>query len=310
MPAAGMPAAGMPANPKFLVVGARGMLGRMLCRQCEPVADVAGYDLPELDMTDEGAVAAVMAREKPDVVINCAAYTAVDACETNLEIAMKVNGDGAGVLARAAVTAGARFVHISTDYVFDGQQSTAYGEDDPTDPINAYGDSKLAGEFAVKSAGGEGWYILRTSWLFGPEGKNFVETIARLALSREELKVVDDQHGCPTYTEDLAQGIIALLSVKDAPAGIYHFTNSQRTTWHGFATAIVENLRDAGFDPLCKTLEPVTTAEFPTPAKRPGYSELSLGKFTEIAGYEPPPWRGALKKYMTEYLAPLLKAEG
>ena len=203
----------MSATRKMALIGGKGMLASAI-RNCAGTAwNIAGLDLPEFDLTDRSLVESVLGNLSPDVIINCAAYTDVDSCETNEELATRVNGEGPGHLARVAAKLGATLVHISTDYVFDGRKTSPYLETDPVGPLSAYGRSKLAGEQAVLASGLKRYYLVRTSWLYGPGGRNFVETIIRLAREREELRVVADQVGSPTYTGDLAQAIYQLLAL-------------------------------------------------------------------------------------------------
>jgi dTDP-4-dehydrorhamnose reductase len=225
---------------------------------------------------------------KPKTVINCAAYTDVDGCETNQETAMQVNGEGVAHLAMATRDIGARLVHISTDYVFDGSKGSPYVEDDAPFPLGVYGQSKLAGE--MNAAFNPDHLIVRTQWLYGLHGKNFVETMLRLSKEKDELSVVDDQIGSPTWTVDLAHAVLALL--KTGQRGIYHASNDGFCSWNGFAQAIFE---EAG---LQIRVNGMTTEELNRPARRPLYSTLDCSKLVRDAGFQPHPWRMALKEYM------------
>nr|BFE85719.1 dTDP-4-dehydrorhamnose reductase [Planobispora longispora] len=216
-------------------------------------------------MRDPRAVAEAVRLHKPDAVVNCAAWTAVDDAEAHEAEALAVNGHAVRALAEACAEADARLVQISTDYVFDGASSRPYREDDPTGPVGAYGRSKLAGERAALE---HGHIVVRTAWLYGARGANFVRTMIRLEAERETVSVVDDQHGQPTWAADLAAELVRLVHA-DVPGGIYHATNSGRTTWYGFAREIFTLL---GADP--ERVRPVTTAAFPRPARRPAYSVL------------------------------------
>jgi dTDP-4-dehydrorhamnose reductase len=198
---------------RIALVGAKGMLASMVLDTASADFEITPFDLPEFDLTDASLVQKVIGELKPEVIINCAAFTAVDACETQQELANKVNGEGPGILAAAALKVGATLVHISTDYVFDGRKASPYGEEDRPNPSSAYGRSKLLGEEAIVRSGLKEYFILRTSWLYGPGGKNFVETVARLASERQELRIVADQFGTPTYTGDLAGAIFNLLAL-------------------------------------------------------------------------------------------------
>lgn len=285
---------------KVVILGAKGMLGRDLGRV---FYDFAPYllDKDELDITDRKGTSALLRHLSPDVVINAAAYTDVDGCETNRELAMGVNGEAPRYIAEAAKEVGAVFAHYSTDYVFDGNKSEGYSEDDepalsagkPGGPLNFYGESKLAGERAVREAGGS-YYIIRTSWLYGINGKNFVETMLRLAEAKDELKVVNDQHGKPTFSLDLARKTRELIEDKK-DFGIYHITNEQATTWYDFACEIIKRgltPPKAGSDPK---VSPCASSEFPRPAKRPQYSILLNTKLPPLR-----PWQEALAEYLRE----------
>ncbi|WP_153455046.1 dTDP-4-dehydrorhamnose reductase [Streptomyces smaragdinus] len=248
---------------------------------------------PELDVTDAGAVGALVGSVRPSVVVNCAAWTAVDDAETREADASLVNGQGAANLARAARDTGAVLLQVSTDYVFSGDAHTPYAEDAPTGPRGAYGRGKLAGERAVLAAGG---YVVRTAWLYGAGGGNFVRTMLRLEGTRETVDVVDDQYGQPTWTADLAARLIALGQAAvagTAPPGAYHGTNAGATTWYGLAREVFAL---AGADP--SRVRPTTTAAFPRPAPRPAYSVLGHDRW-RAAGMAPMrDWRAALREAM------------
>src|SRR5680860_379102 len=270
---------------KYLITGASGMLGRDL------QAALAGHTVTalareNLDVTDLDAVTAAV--EGQDVVINAAAYTKVDDAETNEEAAYAVNAVGAKNLAVAASVAGVRLVQVSTDYVFNGSATTPYAENTPLDPISAYGRTKAAGEEFVLAKNAPATYIVRTAWLYGQHGPNFGKTMLRLAAANDTVSVVTDQFGQPTWTSDLAAQIVYLLDA-DAPAGIYHGTNSGETTWFDFARAIFET---AGLDP--ERVLPTDSSAFVRPAPRPAYSVLGHDAW-RAAGLEPMrPWREAL----------------
>jgi len=259
---------------RWLVAGAAGMLGQDLVGLLEERGEhVVGIDRDEVDLTDPGAVPGTA--DGYDVVVNCAAYTAVDAAEEHEATAFAVNAVGASNLARDAHRAGARLVQISTDYVFDGVATAPYAEDAPPAPRSAYGRTKLAGEWAVR-AGCPDHLVVRTAWLYGAHGPCFPRTIVRVARERGGLEVVDDQAGQPTWTVDLSD-LVHRLVVAAAPAGTYHGTASGRTTWHGFARAAVAS---AGLDPL--VVRPTTSEAFVRPAPRPAYSVLDHGSLEEI----------------------------
>lgn len=248
----------------------------------------------ELDLTDSAAVQAEVELYRPEVIVNAAAYTAVDAAEENEQLAHLSNAGGPALLAAAAGRVGARLVHVSTDYVFAGDGTRPYEPDDVPDPRSAYGRSKLAGELAVREVLPEASYVVRTAWVYGASGANFVKTMARLERERETVSVVDDQRGSPTWAADLARGLVELAS-SAAPAGIYHCTNGGDTTWYGLARAVFEEL---GADP--DRVQPTTTAVYPRPAPRPAYSVLSSHAWT-AAGLTPlPDWRDALARAFAE----------
>jgi len=270
----------------ILVIGANGMLGHDLMETLE--GDVRGLDLPELDITDLASVRKALLTLKPETIINAAAYTDVDGCESNVEQAMAVNGEGVGLLALTAREIGAKLVQVSTDYVFDGGKGAPYVEDDAIGPLSIYGESKLAGE--LNAAMAPQHLIVRTQWLYGIHGKNFVETMLRLSGERNELSVVDDQIGSPTFTRDLALAIKALL--QKGCCGTYHAANSGFCSWNEFAKAIFEA---AG---LKITVNTMTTEQLNRPARRPLYSTLDCSKLERDTGFSFRPWREALGEYL------------
>lgn len=293
------------------LIGSGGMLARKVREIAPAEYSVTGYDLPDFDLTDRLQVLKEMRKLQPAVIINCAAFTNVDDCEVHEELVTRVNGTGPGSLAEAAREVGAILVHISTDYVFAGDQTRPYLETDPPDPLSAYGRSKLAGEKAILSSGLERYFIVRTSWLYGPGGKNFVETILRLAAERDELRVVSDQIGSPTYSGDLAAAIFCLLKVVAGPPspvsdvyGIYHFSNLGETSWHGFAEEIVTQASMQGESIKTTRVTPITTSEYPLPATRPAYSVFAKEKYLAATGAQIPHWRESLKNYLRERRLP------
>ncbi len=278
------------------VTGGNGMLGTAV----RGVLAARGIDAiatdRELDITDLGAVELFATRESFTHAINCAAFTGVDLCETKEPEAHAVNAIGPRNVARVARARGAIAVHVSTDYVFDGHGHLPYLETDPTGPINAYGRTKLAGEHAFLDEGSDvGSYVVRTSWLFGKSGANFVATMLRLFATRPEVRVVDDQTGRPTYAPDLANALVDVAVHKPAP-GIYHFANAGQVTWYGLAAATRTEAIARGL-PADAVLGKLTTAEYPTPARRPAWSVLSTDKLTAAIGVHPRPWREALASY-------------
>ena len=283
---------------KILVTGANGMLAKEVREKFEKGNEVIATDVKELDITNEQAVMDYVMNLKPDYIINCAAFTAVDKAEECCELADKINGDGPTNLAKAAKAAGAKLVHISTDYVFGGDfdLSKDYKEDDPKAPVTVYGKTKLHGEEGIASNMDE-YYIFRTAWLYGVGGNNFVKTMTKLGSTRDEINVVADQHGSPTYAKDLSE-IIYQAVTKKIPYGIYNSTNEGYTTWYDFTKAIFEYTGT-----ICK-VNPVTTEEYiemmkVTQAKRPKNSQMSKEKL-EKAGIEVPQWEDGLKRYLKE----------
>lgn len=288
------------------LVGSNGMLARKVQEQAPAAGyEVVSFDLPDFDVTNRSQVLTEMKQVQPEVIINCAAYTNVDGAESEEPLAKRVNGDGPGNLAEAASRLGATLVHISTDYVFDGKRCVPYAETDTVSPVSAYGRTKLAGERAIIESGLKRYYIIRTSWLYGPNGKNFVETIIRLACEREELRVVADQIGSPTYTVDLAQAIFALLSTgsEKAQFGIYHFANEGECSWYDFAGAIVTTATQLGMPVKAQKVLPLRTDEYPLPARRPAYSVFAKGKIRQATGLTIPDWRESLIAYMKSRIA-------
>jgi dTDP-4-dehydrorhamnose reductase len=286
---------------KLALIGAKGMLAQMLLRLAPADFEIVSLDLPEFDITDRSMVLAAMELIKPDVIVNCAAYTNVDGCESHAELALQVNGVGPGLLAEAALTLDAVLVHISTDYVFAGDSRQPYTETDATGPLSSYGRSKLAGEEAIIASGLQRYFMVRTSWLYGPDGANFVETILRLSQEREELGIVADQVGSPTFTGDLVQALFALLALDPElrPYGLYHVTNYGSCSWYDFALEIVRVGRSHDLPLKVKKIKPIRTEDYPLPAPRPAYSLLSKEKYEKITGKRLPPWQQSLERYFS-----------
>ena len=275
---------------KILVTGGRGQLGRSLARAAATRGDaVVALGPDTLDITVPAQIADALRAHEPDVVVNGAAYTAVDRAEAERDRAFAINADGAGQVARACAARSVPLLHVSTDYVFDGTQARPYREDDPVSPINVYGASKASGERQVADAGG---IVVRTSWLFGEGGPSFVHSMLRLARERPALQIVADQHGCPTCADDLATALLQLATRQRS--GIYHACGDGPTTWHGFAAAIVDEAR-RHTALACERVEPITTAEYPTPARRPAYSVLDTGRLRAL-GITLPSWRVGLRR--------------
>ncbi|MFJ4837378.1 dTDP-4-dehydrorhamnose reductase [Streptomyces sp. NPDC088746] len=277
----------------WLVTGAGGMLAQDVLDRLARVGETAvGLDRKALDITDAGSVRRAVEEHGPSVIVNCAAWTAVDDAETHEDEALRINGEGPRLLAEVCAEHGIVLLQVSTDYVFDGQASEPYAEDAPTAPRSAYGRTKLAGERAVLSLLPDTGYVVRTAWLYGAGGGNFVRTMIKLEGIKDTLDVVDDQLGQPTWTGDLADRLVRLgqgALAGTAPAGIYHGTSGGETTWFGFTRAIFEQL---GADP--ERVRPTTSAAFARPAPRPAYSVLGHDRWAK-AGLEPiRNWREAL----------------
>jgi dTDP-4-dehydrorhamnose reductase len=278
------------SRPRILLTGAQGQVGYELARLLPAHGDVVATDRATLDLAQPDAIVAVMREVRPDLVVNAGAYTAVDAAERDPAAAFAVNARAPQILADEAKRSGALLLHYSTDYVFDGNATTPYDEEAPVAPLNVYGCSKLDGERAIAASGARA-LVLRTSWVYGLRGRNFLSTIRRLAAERDELKIVADQTGTPNWARTLAiatadvvaQGLPYLLE----RAGLYHFSSTGATTWHGFAAAIIGDAQKP-------RVTPITTAEYPTPARRPAYAVLATTRFRDAFGYELPPWDDAL----------------
>ena len=274
---------------RYLVTGASGMLGADL-RQVLADREVTALGRADLDITDADAVRDAVTGH--DIVINAAAYTKVDDAESDEAAAFAVNATGSGILADAAAAAGARLVHVSTDYVFDGTATQPYAEDTPRDPLGAYGRTKAAGEELVLRH--PRVYLMRTAWLYGEHGPNFARTMLRLAGERNTVSVVTDQIGQPTWSRDLATAIVSLLDA-DAPFGIYHGTNAGSASWYEFARAIFE---ESGLDP--DRVQPTDSSAFTRPAPRPAYSVLGHAAWGAAGLPAPRPWRDALRAAIAE----------
>jgi len=276
---------------RILVTGANGLLGRALRERLSPGNTLYLWGREEADVTDEAGVKNAARGLDFEAVIHSAAYTNVDGAEREPDQAMAVNRGGTRHVAALARERGAIFVYVSSDYVFDGTKRTPYLEEDPTNPLSAYGASKLAGEQEALSSGAS-CLVVRTSWLFGQGGKNFVDTIAAKAMRGEPMEVVDDQRGSPTYARDLAHGIELLM--RRGAHGIVHATNAGETTWHGLAVEIARTVASTA------TIAPTTTARMNRPAPRPAYSVLSGERFRALAGEPLPPWEDGVHRHLAE----------
>jgi dTDP-4-dehydrorhamnose reductase len=288
---------------RILVTGRNGQVGWELVRTLSALGEVIACDREQADLSQPQTLKALVAAFKPDVLVNAAAYTAVDKAQEDPAIAQTVNAQAVGVLAEAARGAGALFVHYSTEYVFDGTKASPYVETDAVNPLNAYGRSKLDGERAAAAAGGD-WLVFRTSWVYGPRGRNFLRTMLRLAAQRDALSVVSDQIGAPTSARALAQWTahavrqaIAERADGSFESGLFHLTASGETSWHGFATRIIEAARATLGDDalLTRRIDPIATSQYPTPARRPANSLLDNTAFERRFRLWREPWERALE---------------
>ncbi|OGQ97951.1 MAG: dTDP-4-dehydrorhamnose reductase [Deltaproteobacteria bacterium RIFOXYD12_FULL_55_16] len=284
---------------RVLLAGGSGQLGRELQR-CTPVGtELLALASQELDLRDEAAVFAVLKAAEPEIVLNAAAYTAVDRAESEQEAAFAVNGLGAANLARAACTVGAYCLQVSTDFVFDGAQSRPYLPTDQPNPLGVYGASKLAGEQLALAACPEGVAIVRTAWLYSASGNNFVTTMLRLMAEKDKLRVVADQIGTPTWSRGLAEALWRMCLVQ--PKGIYHWTDAGVASWYDFAVAIQEEALACGLLEREIPILPINTVAYPTPARRPAYSVLDKTETWAALGMTPPHWRVALRRMLNEF---------
>jgi len=277
---------------KVLITGAGGQLGRALQASAPAHVDVVALDRQALDIADEAAVVALFDETEPDLIINAAAYTAVDRAESDSAEAYRINAQGPGALAAAAAVQRTRFIHVSTDFVFDGSSGAPYAPDHPTAPLGVYGASKLAGEQAVLAAHPQA-LIVRTAWVYGITGNNFVRTMLRLMAERDEVRVVADQIGTPTYAAGLAQALWTLDAA--SATGVHHWTDSGAASWYDFAVAIQEEALAIGLLVRKVPVLPIATSDYPTPAARPSYSVLDKRSAIALAGGSAPHWRVHLR---------------
>ncbi len=294
---------------RVLVVGRQGQIATELAARLPAAGHQAlCLEPPELDLTSADSIAAAVAAFGPEAVVNAAAYTAVDKAEDDTALAFAVNGTGPGLLGEAAARAGIPVVHYSTDYVFDGTKPTPYAEDDPPAPVGVYGASKLEGERRLHAANPRS-VTLRTAWVCSPHGGNFVKTMLRLGADRPELRVVADQQGAPTFADDLADAAVALLPrLAAAPAGdpvfgVFHLSGTPHTTWHGFAEAIFAGAAARGRGPA-PVIHAITTADYPTRARRPANSRLDCTRAARVLGIAPGDWRQGLARCLDALIGP------
>jgi dTDP-4-dehydrorhamnose reductase len=294
---------------RILLIGQDGQVGQELQRTLTSLGEIIGVGRQQLDLTQLDLIQHLIEETRPALVINAAAYTAVDKAESEPELAHTVNAAAPKQMAETAQRLGAPLIHISTDYVFDGCKNTPYLETDATNPLSIYGKSKLAGETEILQVHQRHsdfrYAILRTAWVYGAYGKgNFVKTMLRLGAEREELRVVADQVGTPTWAADIAKAITALSQQFLDPAtnisGIYHFTNSGVTSWYDFAVAIFEEAKSLGVPFKLQRVVPITTPEYPTPAQRPAYSVLANQKLQSVLQFPAPQWRQSLRQMLSE----------
>ncbi|MBF2076035.1 MAG: dTDP-4-dehydrorhamnose reductase [Synechococcales cyanobacterium C42_A2020_086] len=302
---------------RILLIGQDGQVGQELLKTLPALGSVRGVGRQIIDLTQPEQIRQGIRDCQPQLIVNAAAYTAVDRAETEIAMANAVNADAPTVMAEEAQRLGVPLIHISTDYVFDGSKNTPYRELDETNPLSVYGQSKLAGELGIQQVHASGpefpYAIVRTAWVYGTSGKgNFVKTMLRLGAEREEVRVVADQVGTPTWSTEIAKAMThlarALLLPPEMPngaekptlSGIYHFTNSGVTSWYDFAVAIFEEAQALGFPLKLQRVVPITTAEYPTPAQRPAYSVLATQKIQSLLPAPIPQWRQSLRLMLTE----------
>jgi len=291
---------------RILVTGRTGQVGWELLTALEPLGTVIGLDRSGMDLASPDSIRRAIRDAKPDVIVNAAAYNNVDRAESESALAMQVNGVAPGVMAEEAKRLGAILVHYSTDYVFDGERDRPYVEADPPHPVNAYGESKLAGERAVEAVGGQ-YLTLRTSWVYSARGSNFVLTVLRLAREKPELLMVDDQSGSPTWARALARATAELLRRKDLIAresGVYHLTAGGHTSRFAFARAIIDIMRElSGIPDGWAGVKPITSDQYPLPAKRPPHPVTSMDKIKRVFGIEMPRWEDQLRSCLGDLAA-------
>ncbi|MEH2418596.1 dTDP-4-dehydrorhamnose reductase [Nostoc sp.] len=288
-------------SQSILLIGSNGQVGKELQQILPDYGDIISVARPTIDLVQPDTLRNVIRSKQPQIIINAAAYTAVDKAESEPELASAINAIAPLIIAEESQKLGAFLIHISTDYVFDGNGCNPYQENYATNPLSVYGKTKLAGEEAIRETCAH-HLILRTAWVYGTFGKsNFVKTMLRLGAERQEIRVVADQIGSPTWAQDIA-AVIAQMIPQLTPeiSGTYHYTNSGLASWYDFAVAIFEEAQQLGFPLKVERIVPITTAEYPTPARRPPYSILACGKISAILGTYPPHWRQRLRQMLTD----------
>lgn len=285
-------------NKSILLIGSNGQVGKELEKILQ--GDIIAVARPTVDLTQVDTLRKVIRENQPQIIINAAAYTAVDRAESEPELASTINATAPLILAEEARKLEAKLIHISTDYVFDGNNSRPYNENDVTNPLSVYGKTKLAGEEAIRHTCPD-HFILRTAWVYGDGKSNFVKTMLRLGGERETIRVVADQIGSPTWAKDIARVIVDIIRFCPE-SGIYHYTNSGVASWYDFAVTIFEEAEQLGYKLKVQQIVPITTSEYPTPALRPSYSVLCCGKIYPVLTTHPPHWRRSLRQMLLEWL--------
>ena len=285
---------------KVLVTGKSGQVGHDVCKSAPKDVEVVAFNHQQLDITSQNDIKEKIESEKPDLIINCAAYTAVDKAESERETAYNINAIAAGNLAELASQNAIRLIHLSTDFVFDGKKSSPYQPEDDRNPISAYGKSKSQGETLVQENNPDASIILRASWIYSLTGRNFVKTMMELFNTQDEIRVVSDQVGAPTYSKNLALTIWSLVK-SDIRTGIYHWSDNGVASWYDLALATYDLCHDIGLTNRDINFVPVSTDQYPTAAKRPSYSLLDISKTQKVWGVKSEYWRTALKKMLVEY---------
>lgn len=283
---------------RILVIGRRGQVGWELRRTLAPLGELFAFDFPDIDLTKPETLRPLVREIKPDLVVNAAAYTAVDKAEDEIETCRAINAGAPRVLAEEAAALGARFVHYSTDYVYNGRKDGRWVETDAPDPLSVYGLTKLEGDQAIAATGVQ-HLIFRLQWVWGTRGANFVKTMLKLSREREELKVIDDQIGAPTYSRHIAEASALAVARWEDQSGIYHLANGGETSWHGFAQAIFEDDPKRS-EQIVKSCLPIPTSAYPTKATRPLNSRMDQSKLDRDFGIRMPNWRDALKDSFEE----------